>query len=159
MSHAWKHGSMVNDGRIIIPINQKSIKYHIESIHACGSPLHIRSSTVPMSDHFPIELGFCITVPKAQGRTINKVIASLSEHPCPFIRFRYEQVYIILLRIKEHQDLELLLKMNNRNTLKYISTLEKDPFPTYYFAGFQQISYDRLEKWDSTLAAKAAGFI
>ena len=111
---------MVNDGRIIIPINQKSIKYHIESIHACGSPLHIRASTVPMSDHFPMELGFCITVPKAQGRTINKVIASLSEHPCPFLRFRYEQVYIILSRIKEHQDFKLLLKMNNRNTLNIL---------------------------------------
>jgi len=46
--------------------------------------------------------------------------------------------------------------MEMKRRLKYISTLAKDPFTTSYFAGFRQISYDRLEKWDSTLAAKAA---
>ena len=60
---------------------------------------------VPMGDHFPIELGFCITIPKAQGHTIRELIASLSEHPCTFLRFSYEQIYTLLSRVTGHNDL------------------------------------------------------
>ena len=34
--------------------------------------IYLNTSTVPMGDHFPIELGFCITIPKTQGQTIHK---------------------------------------------------------------------------------------
>ena len=80
-----------------------------------------------MKDYFPIELGFCITVEKAQvsfchpcvldlvflwsihlttnsrtsqGRTIRKVVASLSEHPILILQFSWEQLYVVLSRIK-----------------------------------------------------------
>ena len=156
---AWTRGSITNDGRIIIPIDRRTGKYHNESIRACGRPFHYNASTVPMADWFPIELGFCITVPKAQGRTIHKLIVSLSEHPCPFLRFSWEQVYTVISRITMCDDMRLLLQMGNRNTLQYISDLEKDPNTAHYFAGFPRESSDEVVHWDATLAARAAGFL
>jgi hypothetical protein len=84
----WKHGSVTDDGTIVIPIDPKAGKYHNESIRGSTFPFYYNASKVPMSDHFPIELGFCITVPKAQGRTIHYISASLSEHPIAFLRLR-----------------------------------------------------------------------
>ena len=64
--YEWKHGSITSDGKVIVPIDKKTVKYHNESISACGTPFYLNASTVPMGDPFPIELGFCITIPKAQ---------------------------------------------------------------------------------------------
>ena len=112
-----------------------------------------------MGDHFPIELGFYITIPKAQGCTIHKLIASLSDHPCPFLRFCYEQIYTMISRITGRNDLRLLLQMSNRNTLQYISELKKDNYTTYYFDGYPSESNHIISYWNPKLAAKAAGFI
>jgi hypothetical protein len=156
---AWTHGSLVNDGRIIIPIEKRTVKWKNESIRACGRPYHFNASSVPMADWFPIELGFCITVPKAQGRTIHKLIASLSEHPCAFLKYQWEQLYTLISRITERDEMRLLLQMGNRNTLEYISDLEKDPYTAYYFAGFPKESSTEVVHWDPILSAKAAGFL
>ena len=157
--NAWKHNSITNDGKVVIPIDKYTVKYYNESVRACGTPFHYNASTVPMADHFPIELGFCITIPKAQGRTIHKLIASLSEHPVPFLRFRWEQIYTLQSRITERNDMRLLLRMGNRNTLQYVSHLEKDPFTAQYFAGFPKESSTEVVYWNPTLAANAAGFV
>ena len=114
---------------------------------------------VPMGDHFPIEVGFCITIPRAQGRTIHKLIASLSEHPCPFLRFCYEQIYTLLSRITGRNDLRLLLQMSNRNTLQYISYLKMDNFTMYYFEGYPSESNHIISYCNPKLAARATGFI
>eukprot|EP00956_Cyclotella_meneghiniana_P007994 scaffold10655_cov51-Cyclotella_meneghiniana.AAC.1 len=112
-----------------------------------------------MADHFQLELGFCITIPKAQGRTIHRLIASLSKHPCPFLRFRWEQMYVLLSRITGRNDLRLLLRMGDRNFLDYISELEKDPYTVHYFAGFGQESSTNISYWNADRAAQAAGFV
>ena len=49
--------------------------------------------------------------------------------------------------------------MGNINTLQYISTLEKNPYTTYYFAGFPKESRNEVIYWDPILATKAAGFL
>ena len=50
--HEWQYGSITNDGKIIIPIVQKTVKYHNESVSVCGGPLYFNASMVPMGDHF-----------------------------------------------------------------------------------------------------------
>ena len=158
LRETWTRGSIVNDGRIVIPIDSNTGKFRNESVAASVRPYHFSASTVPMADHFPIELGFCITVPKSQGRTIRKVIASLSKHPTNFLRLKWEQLYTVLSRIEENAELKLLLQMGNRNTLDYISELEKDPKTTYFFAGYPRESNNEVVHWDPLLAATAAGF-
>eukprot|EP00574_Skeletonema_japonicum_P005934 CAMPEP_0201715830 /NCGR_PEP_ID=MMETSP0593-20130828/1925_1 /ASSEMBLY_ACC=CAM_ASM_000672 /TAXON_ID=267983 /ORGANISM="Skeletonema japonicum, Strain CCMP2506" /LENGTH=276 /DNA_ID=CAMNT_0048205439 /DNA_START=459 /DNA_END=1289 /DNA_ORIENTATION=+ len=159
---AWNHGSLVDDGRIIIPIDKKTPKYQVESIRPGALPFHYNASTVPIGDHFPIDLGFCITIAKAQGRTLHRLILSLSEHPQPFLQFKWEQVYTALSRIRAREFLTLLLYMGNRNTLSYLSRLEKDPYTASYFAGFVPTNSTRPEGecyWNREAAARAAGFI
>ena len=156
----WTHGSITNDGHIVIPIDRKTGKYHTESIRAANSSFYYNASSVPIADHFPIELGFCITIPKAQGRTIHKLIASLSRHPLSYLRFNWEQIYVLLSRITGRSDLRLLLKMGNRSTLDYISELEKDPYTVHYFKGFGDSSNNSTPlRWNKAIAARAAGFV
>ena len=49
----------------------KTVKYHNESVSVWGGPLYFNALMIAMGDHFPIELGFCITILKAQRRTIS----------------------------------------------------------------------------------------
>ena len=90
----------------------------------------------------------------SKGRTIRKEIASLSEHPIPFLRFNWEQMYVILSRIQTRIDLRLLLKMNDRSTLSYISQLRKDKYTSDFFAGYLNPSSDKVTYWDEKLAAE-----
>ena len=65
----WKLGSMAKNGRVIIPISidhHTKVRWTKESVRARGGNICFRASTVPMRDFFPLELGFCITVPKCQ---------------------------------------------------------------------------------------------
>ena len=94
-----------------------------------------------------------------QERTIRRVIASLSEHPNPFLRFKWEQLYTVISRIMHNKHMRLLLRMNDRRTLNYISKLEKDKATIQYFKGYSRISSDEIVYWDEELAAKAADFI
>ena len=159
MRKTWTHGSITDDGKVVVPINQKTVKYRTETIPGSGAPYYFNASEVPMADHFPMELAFCITIPKAQGRTIRKLIASVSaEHPCPFLRFRWEQFFTLFSRITGREDLSLLLQLGNRNTLSYLSDLKKDAFTAHYFAGFPQASSTEVSYWNASLTAKAAGF-
>ena len=153
----WSRGSIVDDGRVIIPIDKKTPRYQTESIRSGPLPFHYNASTVPIGDHFPIDLGFCITIAKAQGRTLSRLILSLSEHPQAFLRFTWEQVYAALSRIRAHEFLALLLYMGNRQTLTYLSHLKKDPYTASYFAGF--VAGTTSESyWNREQAARAAGF-
>ena len=66
-----------------------------------------------------------------------------------------------LLRLRAREFLTLLLYMGNRNTLSYLSHLEKDPYMASYFAGFVPSNSTRPEGecyWDREVAARAAGF-
>ena len=157
LRQSWTRGSIVQDEKVVIPIDKNIGKFRNESIQASVRPYHFSASTVPMADHFPVELGFCITVPKSQGRTLHKVIASLSKHPNNFLQLKWEQLYTVLSRIEENSELKLLLQMGNRNTLEYISDLEKDPKTTYFFAGYTSESNNEVVYWDPVLAAAAAG--
>ena len=49
--------------------------------------------------------------------------------------------------------------MGDRNALNYVCDLEKDPYTTYYFAGFPKESCIEAVQWDPILAAIVAGFM
>ena len=130
-----------------------------DSIPAHGGRSQIKASRVQTSNYFPIDIGFAITVPKIQGRTIRREILSLSKHPIPALRCKYEQLYTSMSRITNHNDCRLLLNHNDRSTLGYIANLKKDPYTAYYFAGFGAEVTGEPSSWNETLAARAAGFL
>ena len=123
--------------------------------------IHYNASTVPMADSFPIKLGFYITVPKCQGRSIHKLIPPLSEHPTNFLKLCWKQLYTytILSCITEHYDLRLFLYMGSINTLQYIYIyFGERSLHHIYFAGYPKESSNEVLHWNPILAAKVAGF-
>ena len=60
------------------------------------------ASTMPMKDHFPIEPAFAVivTIYKAQGRTIRRLIIFVAQHPVPLLRMSWEGLYVALSRVK-----------------------------------------------------------
>ena len=147
---------------IIIPISNNSTRYQkweYDSIRGKGGRTPFKPSRVQTCNHFPIDIGFAITVPKIQGKTIHPEILSLSKHPLSNLRYKYEQLYTALSRIKNHNDSRLLLVRNDRSTLAYIANLKKDPYTAYYFAGYGIETEGRPSSWNEQLAAMAAGFV
>ena len=59
----------------------------------------------------------------------------------------------------DHEHMRLLLRINDRKSLNYISKLKKAEATVQYFKGYPRISSDGIVIWDEKLAAKAAGFI
>ena len=108
-----------------------------------------------LQDHFPLELGFAVTIYKVQGRTIYKIIVALSKHTEEKLRFIFEGVYTALSRIRKSEDMRLLLTNKDWNTLDYIALLEKDPDITQFFKGYPD-SPNTFVRWDPGLAGVGA---
>ena len=133
----------------------------------------IRPSTVELVDYFPIEPGFSVTIHKAQGRTIRRVILSISEHPVNFNKMTWEGLYVALSRVKLRDHIRLLLRNGDRTTMDYIGNLKKNEYTKCYFEGYTQCMGDHgvsahptsatqgqhLMRWNSRLASTKAGFI
>ena len=54
--------------------------------------------------------------------------------------------------------MRLLLRMNDQNTLNYISNFKKDEYTAHYFQGFPKTPNGGISYWNEDLAAQAAGF-
>ena len=103
------------------------------------------------ADHFPLELGFAITIHKVQGRTIVKIIVAISKHTEEKLRFIFEGVYTALSRVKEGKGIRLLLTNKDWSTINYISSLEKDQDITDFFKGYPDPP-NAFIRWDPILA-------
>ena len=155
----WKWGTVPNsDGKIIVPVsrhNSRCIKKMSELVRPSARPVRYSPSRAYLQDHFPLELGFAITIYKVQGRTIYKIIVALSKHPEEKLRFIFEGVYTALSRIRKSEDMRLLLTNKDWNTLDYIASLEKDPEITQFFKGYPD-SPNTFVRWDPGLAGVGA---
>ena len=63
------------------------------------------ASKVSIQHHFPIEMGFAITVHKSEGRTLDKVTLVLSYRKAKQCSFDYHLVYVSLCRVKKREDI------------------------------------------------------
>jgi len=63
--------------------------------------------------------------------------------------------------VKLSDNIRLLLQMNDRATLSYIDTLEKQPSIKHFFKGYNypKGTQKTTLTWEGRLAAKAANFI
>ena len=168
----WQHGSLAKDGRIVIPIstkyancNEKEKTYlpPAYSTSRCKSTGVVRRvgflygvSTVPLQDHFCIEPGFCITVHKAQGRTIRRLILSISDHPHPKLRHKWEGLYVGTSRVEYSEHMRLLLKRGDWGTTKLLRDLERCKYGECFFKGYVQQPNQNGMRWNRQLARAAA---
>ncbi|KAL7526878.1 hypothetical protein ACHAXR_001689 [Thalassiosira sp. AJA248-18] len=164
--NSWKNGSITADGTIVIPIelsNKKFVKWKTAKIRGRGGSSIFRPSTVQLADHFPIEPGFSVTIHKAQGRTIRRVVLSISEHPERFNRIKWEGLYVALSRVKLRDHIRLLLRGGDRSTMDYISQLKKNNYTHCFFQGYKAENGNSGQYqpmyWDPLQASDAAGFL
>ena len=139
--------------KIIVPIACKGwshIKSRSEVVSPSGGKMRYKPSRAVLQDYFPIELGFAITIYKCQGRTIYKVILSLSKHPEEKLRFIWEGIYTATSRVKESNDIRLLLVNKDWNTLDYIASLQKNQDIAQFFKGYPALP-NELVRWDANL--------
>ena len=114
------------------PISISSKKYTVPG----GSSFNI--SKVEVRPNFPFELGFAMTVHKAQGRTLSKVILCLAERPLKLTQMGIQSLYVSLSRVKFASDIRILYhnSMQNTTELEYIAYLESHKIVQSFFAGF-----------------------
>ena len=125
--------------KIIIPIrptaNAKPSK-PIPTLITSKCYLPSRVSVRPM---FPIQFGSSMTVEKAQGRTIDKVVICLSKRNIHVCEMDVTSIFVALSRVKKREDLRYLL--HDDDTLKeqmgYIENLSHEREYFDYLKGFQ----------------------
>jgi len=160
----WTHGSLVNDGRVIIQISRRwgsKIDWGKENIEGSWQ-LGYKGSVLPMKDCFPIEPAFSVTIYKAQGRTIRRLIIFVSPHPVQLLRMSWEGLYVALSRVKYRDHIRLAVDRSTlegeKKAMEYMAKLQKNKYTDSFFCGFEQSVDGRARIWKRNLALKAAGF-
>ena len=133
-----KTKSIAKDNTIVIPIAPGTTK-STERVLVHGGH-SFPPSRLKVSPHFPLELGFAITVNKAQGRTIDNVILALSEKPMKIINMGLKELYVAMSRVTQKANIRLLLNGKNNLdkycSLDYVDTLEEDFSIRAFFHGY-----------------------
>jgi hypothetical protein len=104
-----------------------------------GSPKgEYKCSKVRITNFFPVQPSFAITIHKAQGRTIPKVIVAISERQGNGCGLDYHSIYVAFSRVKHKNDIRLLLFQDDgtRESLTYLTKLKADPCNVAFVEGF-----------------------
>jgi len=139
-------------------------------------------SRVGLKDHFPLEPSFSITTDKAQvglhfccvlaalcwsvlcnhvtkvrcyqGKTIRRLILSISEHSYQLNKLTWEGLYVSLSRVRRADHMRLLLKRGDWSTVRYVSKLRRNKYTDMFFEGYvDHPSNDGSKVWDYTTAS------
>ena len=95
--------------------------------------------------------GLAITVFKAQGMTLRRVILALSYRSSAVTNLSYEALYVAFSRVRKRDDIRIIVSEPGYDTLTYITDKKPDPSSTAFFAG-----YDSNGIWQKHLALSAA---
>lgn len=147
----WKHLTLI-EGRVVLPIQpaRSATEWHKTIVNGGDGYL---PSKVLIKASFPLEPAFVITVHKAQGRTMKKVILALSERNTTLCNMTYAHIYVALSRVRKAEDIRLLLHEDitgayDWSNLQYLTALRPDKAIQAFFAGFAE----RPDHWDPEAA-------
>jgi hypothetical protein len=137
----------IDKNKIIIPIihgqdqgeqKWKTFKFKTSSILAPVSQVSVRQV-------FPLDLSFAMTIHKAQGRTIPRVVLALSPRPNHFSQLEYAAVFVAMSRVKETYHIRILCtRPNNASNFdpetefKYLTELKANPYTLQFYSGYTQ---------------------
>lgn len=126
-------------GGPVIPLVYSTKTYDKDEVYTVrGGPFFgCRPSKVKVKQSFPFDLGFAMTIHKAQGRTMKRLILVLSERPVPACQMRWSAIYVALSRVSQASDIRLLIKDPlDRTSIEYISGVAPKVEVKSYFGGF-----------------------
>ena len=142
---------------ITVPILEGNTKNSTEMFVSSPNVL-VGPSRVSLKETFPIRGAFAITVDKAQGQTLERVILALSRREHQLSNFTYACLYVGNSRVKKSEHLRILLKeeANPRlqwETLAYLTCLKPERSIKAFFAGFKtDRSNWKTDRWNKDTA-------
>lgn len=129
-------------GAILLPIQRVNARWDATPVVIRGSTTFLPSKAL-FSNFFPLELGFAITVHKSQGKTLERVVISLSDCGVPRCRFTFRQLLVALSRVQCSEHIRLFLsgatEMEKWKSILFVGDLRRSHSIAYFFAGFRDI--------------------
>ena len=144
------------DGNLIISISEKSDKTKTLKMKN-GSPLLGHVSEVKVTPILAFDLAFAMTVHKAQGRTIKRVVLALDSRSLHRNQLEYASIFVALSRVEEAKHIRLLEHKRGtpvggrQRALGYIANLLPQKTINMYNAGFR----DNNGHWNRKESLKA----
>jgi hypothetical protein len=124
-------------GKVVIPMGQKRTKRNawVRTIVSGYKQLY-SPSKVHLKSRFPLNMGLVITVFKAQGMTLPRITVALSKRPAAITDFTYEALYVAFSRVKEKDNIPLLLCNGSYDTVTYVTGKKPDQSIVDFFLGY-----------------------
>ena len=138
---------------VVIPIlpdsgGQKWKQYPVRG----GLSYRTLPSKVQTRRVFPLELAFAITIHKAQGRNMKKVILALESRPLGIMQMEFPSIFVAMSRVKERENIRILFhspaETADYDKLRYITRLKPSKNVLRYYAGF----HNNRGLWDPARA-------
>ena len=90
---------------------------------------------------FPFDLAFSMTVHKAQGRTIPRVVIALTDHPFTICRMKYAAIFVAMSRVQQSSHLRLLeptTVQSRRALYQYLADVSPNPHILPFLHGYEK---------------------
>ena len=105
-----------------------------------------------MLEPFPFDLAFSITVHKAQGRTISRVVVDLSSHPTASTQMTFASVFVAMSRVRNGDHLRLLHHPGSfSRNYNYLTKLKPLDSVMAFYHGFTGNKHEGLQ-WNPKTA-------
>ena len=99
-------------------------------------------ATAQVLEPFPFDLAFAMTVHKAQGRTIERVVLDLTEHKNHYTCMEFAAVFVAMSRVRSREHIRLLKhakigeRFNPVSSYQYLTKLKADHNSLAFLHGF-----------------------
>ena len=137
----------LDKGKIILPVYPQNSKEARKPTPMYGEEGRYQASAIGVKPWFPLEPALAITIHKALGRTMKRVILCLSRNPALGCDISYRQLHVALSRVKERSHIRLLLVGETEEdkwlSLAYLRDLKPDKSIKYFFAGYRPFNVDQ----------------
>jgi hypothetical protein len=125
---------------IIIPI-LPHLQGSDSDYHKIRSPSHLYPvCSVQLLNLFPLELAFAMTIHKAQGRTIPKVILALESRPSYNLQMEFPAIFVAMSRVKKGDDMRVLHSFDSRSSFEdafsYLTKLKPNRSVSLFYSGY-----------------------
>jgi hypothetical protein len=139
--------------KIIIPLMTSKGNKKPKKINFFNQSTNQPYSEVQIQNPFSFQLGFSMTVHKARGRTINKVVLNLQYKPNHNKRLKFDGIFVALSRVRCRSSIRLMKHANTsfEETYGYISRLRPAPNVMAFYRGFTG-NPGEGQVWDMQLA-------
>ena len=156
-----------DDNEIVIPLTtnmQPGMNSDWDEFSYFTNNLLTPIATARVRNPFPFDLGFAMTVHKAQGRTIRRVVLDLTEHSNHYTKMKFAAVFVAMSRVASREHIRLLghtklgTQFDANQAYHYLTTLKAENDALAFYHGHEQLTNGTGRTkflgmhWNATLA-------